>query len=444
MLKLFLKAIDKAAPPALAGKDPPHRNPRRMEGTFVYVLLIALCVVLSLLWAYLSEIDRVVRVNGKIIVAGRGQSIQHLEGGIIASIPVTEGAAVKKGDLLLTIDNVSAGANLEETKAKITTHKLRAARLEAESKNSATLTLPEELESVPGAKAEEKLFLSRKEKLHQEMKVHEEASNQQAAKLNEARTRVTKLKSELGVAQNRSKLIEEMFTRGSSSKLELLDARSRESRLETETNDAATSIPTLEAAIAEESARKKAILSDFVNSAQNDYVNALAEIERLEKVMRSDSDRYKRTDIRSPIDGIVNRITVNTIGGVIRPGDKILELIPDTSDILVEAQALPKDRGYLKPGLDATVRLSAYDVGEFGVLKGKVKEISADTIADSRGEVYYRVSILVSAVPPNYKGLSILPGMTATADIVTGQRTVLNLITSPVRKFTYSIFRDSI
>ncbi len=445
MLRYFLKGIDSAAssqPPG--GAVPPPRAPGRMEGTMLYVLLVAFCVVAALLWAYVSEIDRVVRVNGKIIAAGRSQSIQHLEGGIIGSIAVVEGAAVKKGDLLLTIDNVSAGANLEETKAKITTQKLRAARLESESRGSADFTLPEELANTPVGRAEEKLFASRREKLAQEMKVHAEAINQHTARLNEAKTRVVKLRGELGVAHNRSGLIEEMAARGSSSKLELLEARSREGRLETETNDAASSIPTLEAAIAEENARKKAIQSDFVTSAQTDYVAALAEIERLEKVLRGDSDRYRRTDIRSPIDGTVNRITVNTIGGVIRAGDKILELIPSTSEILIEAQALPKDRGYLAPGLDATVRLSAYDVGELGVLKGKVKEISADTIADARGEVFYRVSVLVSALPSSYQGLSMSPGMTATADIVTGKRTVLNLILSPVRKFTYSIFKDSI
>ncbi len=428
---------------AVAGKNG-LRATSRMEGTFIYVITIAVCVLAALIWAYFAQIDRVVRVNGKVIVAGRGQEIQHLEGGIIASIPVAEGASVKKGDLLLTIDNVSAGANLDETQAKFSAQKLRAVRLEAESRSSAELVFPSDLAKTSGADAEKKLCLARREKLQQEMRVHEEVINQQTAKLNESKSRAAKLKGELGVARNRSKLIEDMAARGASSKLELLDARSRESRLETEINDATSSVPAIEAALAEEHARKKAVVSDFMNSAQNDYVTTLAEIDRLEKVLRSDSDRYKRTDIRSPIDGIVNRIAVNTIGGVIRPGDKIIELIPYTNDILVEAQSLPKDRGYLKPGLDATVRISAYDVGELGVLRGKVKEISADTITDSRGEVYYRVTILVSSIPKSYQGLSMMPGMTATADIVTGKRTVLSQILSPIRKFTYSIFRDSL
>lgn len=420
------------------------RSPRVMEGTFVYVIVITISVFCALIWAHFAEIDRVVRVSGRVIAAGRGQEIQHLEGGIISSINAVEGGAVKKGDVLLTIESVTAEANLEETQTKLMAQKLKAVRLEAESKDSSDLVFPDNLAGAAAAEAEKRLFLSRRMKLHQETTVHEEAINQQTAKLNEVRTRAAKLKGELEVARNRTKVIEEMAARGASSKLEMLEAKSRERRLETEINDATSSIPTLEATLAEEKARKRSLQADFVTAAQNDLVNAISEIERLENVLKNDSDRFKRTDIRAPIDGIVNRITVNTIGGVIRPGDKIIELIPYTNDVLIEARALPKDRGNLHPGLDATVRISAYDVGELGVLKGKVKEISADTIPDSHGEVYYRVTVLVSEFPPRYKGKAMVPGMTATADVITGRRTVLNLILSPIEKFTYRMFRDSI
>lgn len=423
-------------------KNPLLRH--QMEGIRLYIATVALCIILALVWASFAQIDRVVRVSGKIITAGRGQEIQHLEGGIVASIQTTEGAAVKKGDLLLTIDNVTAGASLEETKVKLMAQKLRVIRLETEAKASPDLNFTSDIGATKAAEGEKKLFLSRRAKLQQDMAVHEETSRQQAAKLNEIRTRAGKLREELHVARNRSKLLEEMSKRGASSQLEILEAQSKERRLETETNDTVTSIPTIEAAIAEEKARTKSLQIDFVNSAQSDLVTATAEKDRLEKVILGDSDRFKRTEIRSPIDGIINRIAVNTIGGVIRPGDKIIELIPYTSEVLIEARAQPKDRGYLRPGQDATVRISAYDIGELGVLKGKVTEISADTMADSHGEAYYRVSILVNALPRSYQNHMMVPGMTATADVVTGSRTVMALILSPIRKFTYSMFRDSL
>ena len=416
----------------------------KMEGVRLYLSIITTCTLLLLLWASFAQVDKVVRVSGKIIPSGRGQEIQHLEGGIVASIQTTEGAAVKKGDLLLTIDDVTAGANLDETKVKLNAQRARAVRLDAEVKAKDKLEFPNDLSNTSAAKAEQNLFISRREKLRQEMLIHESTSNQQAAKLNEIKTRRAKLTEELGIAHNRAKLIEEMAARGSASKLEVLDSQERQKRLDTEINDTATSIPTLEAAIGEEKARTKALLTDFINSAQGDLVATTSEKERLEKVLLSDSDRYKRTEIRAPMDGIINRISVNTIGGVIKPGDKLIELIPYTNEVLIEARAKPQDRGYLRPGLDATVRVSAYDVGELGVLKSKVVEVSADTMVDQRGEAYYRVNLLVSAIPESYKNHMMVPGMTANADVVTGSRTVMGLILSPIRKFTYNIFRDSI
>ncbi len=417
---------------------------RRMEGLRLYLGIIASCTVLIIIWASFAQVDKVVRVSGKIIPSGRGQEIQHLEGGIVASIQTTEGAAVKKGDLLLTIDDVTAGANLDETKVKLNAQRAKAIRLDGEVKGKDKLDFPDDLSNTTAAKAEQSLFLSRREKLRQEMLIHESTLNQQAARLNEIKTRRSKLAEELNTANNRAKLVEEMAARGSASKLEVLDSQERKKRLDTELSDTATSIPTLEAAIGEEKARTKALQTDFINSAQGDLVAAIAEKERLEKVLLGDSDRYKRTEIRAPMDGIINRISVNTIGGVIKPGDKLIELIPYTNEVLIEARARPQDRGYLKPGLDATVRISAYDVGELGVLKSKVVEVSADTMVDQRGEAYYRVNLLVSAIPESYKNHMMVPGMTATADVVTGNRTVMGLILSPIRKFTYNIFRDSI
>jgi len=439
---MFLKFLHIPAHGLSLLKDIKIRH--RMEGLRLYLSIIITCTFLILVWASFAQVDKVVRVSGKIIPSGRGQEIQHLEGGIVASIQTTEGAAVKKGDLLLTIDDVTAGANLDETRVKLNAQRARAVRLDAEVKWKDKLEFPDDLVNTTSAKAEQNLFLSRREKLRQEMLIHESTSNQQAAKLNEIKTRRSKLAEELNIAHNRAKLVEDMAARGAASKLEVLDSQERQKRLDTELNDTATSIPTLEAAIAEEKARTKALQTDFINSAQGDLVTTASEKERLEKVLLSDSDRFKRTEIRAPIDGIINRISVNTIGGVVKPGDKLIELIPYTNQVLIEARAQPKDRGYLRPGLDATVRISAYDIGELGVLKSKVVEVSADTMVDQRGEAYYRVNLLVSAIPDSYRNHMMVPGMTATADIVTGSRTVMGLILSPIRKFTYNIFRDSI
>lgn len=416
---------------------------RRIEGVQLYLRVLALAVVGLLVWASMAHVDRVVRVNGKIIPAGRSQEIQHLEGGIIAAISTTEGAAVKRGDLLLTIDDAAAGSSLGENKVKLISHRVRAARLAAEAKGEEALIFPADLASTPAGVAEKNLFLSRREKLGQEILVQEGMIRQQNARLAETVKRRASLASELNVARSRTKLLAGMAERNAASKLEVLEAQGHERRFETEISDAETSIPTIKAAIDEANARISTIRADFRSEAQGELVSALAEIDRLNQVLVSANDRVNRTEIRAPIDGIINRISVNTVGGVVKAGESLVELIPYTSEVLIEAKAQPKDRGYLRPGLDATVRISAYDVGEYGVLQSRVTEVSADTVPDAHGDPYYRVNLLVRDIPAAYKNHLMVPGMTATADIVTGNRTVMGLLLSPLRKFTYSIFKDA-
>ena len=169
----------------------------------------------------------------------------------------------------------------------------------------------------------------------------------------------------------------------------------------------------------------------------------MQEIERLENAITAQNDRFTRTEVRAPVDGIVNRINVNTVGGVVKPGDTIIELTPTTDKVLIEAKARPSDRGELRTGLPAKVRVSAYDVGELGILTGHVTEVSADTVQEQRGDPYYRVVIQVDDLPESYAGKQIVPGMTITGDVVIGRRTVMKYIISPFAKFTYNAFRDA-
>ena len=432
--------------PRAKGSFGPFARPgarHRVEGMRLYLGIVIASIILILVWASLAHIDRVVRVSGKIIPAGRSREIQHLEGGIIASIAVTEGAAVKQGDLLLTIDDAMAGSNLGENKVKLESQQVRAVRLEAEATGAPTLVFPEALANSEAALAENNLFISRHAKLTQEIAIHENTVRQQNARLAETSRRETNLKGELQVAHDRLALVTKMSEHNAASKLEVLDAQGRVRGIETEISAAQSAIPGLKAAIDEEQSRISALKADFRTQAQNDLVATRAEIDQLKQVRISATDRVNRTEIRAPMDGIINRIAVNTVGGVIKSGESLIELIPYTNQVLIEAKALPKDRGYLKPGLSATVRVSAYDVGELGVLKSRVTEVSADTVQDPHGDPYYRVNLLVEDIPSVYKDRVMVPGMTATADIVTGRRTVMGMLLSPLRKFTYSMFRDS-
>jgi membrane fusion protein, adhesin transport system len=413
-----------------------------LEGPRLFLVIIAAAIIVLFFWASIAPIDRVVRTEGKIIPAGRSRQIQHLEGGIVAAISTYEGAAVKKDDLLLTIDDTAASANLSETKSKLTSQLIRARRLESEARNLAAISFPPDLADLDASEAERRLFLSRKDKFNEALKVHQEMIRQRTAELEEIKKRRISLDDERTIAHKRLQMYEKMLAHNAASQMEVLEAQSRERRLETEINDAESSKPRVEAAIAGEKAQISTLGANFHSEVQNDLVITLAEIDRLKQIMTSEVDRKKRTEIRAPIDGIINRIAVNTTGSVVRPGEAILELTPNTNEVLIEAKALPRDRGELRPGVNAKVRVSAYDAAELGTLSGRVTEISADTMQDPRGDAYYRVKILVNSIPDSYAEKPMLPGMTVTADIVTGRRTLLNYLFSPLLMFTHKMFRD--
>lgn len=314
--------------------------------------------------------------------------------------------------------------------------------MQAETHNQNAVDFPADLAHGAVAEAEKSLFQAQREKLDQEIAIHDNTIRQRSADIAEAEQRRARLVTELATAHERMTMAQNMAAQGAASKMEVLEAQSREERLKTEIGTAGDSLPKLRAAIAEEKSRIEAARAEFVSAAHNELVGALEDSEKLKQTITAAADRVKRTEIRAPIDGVINRIGVNTVGGVVKAGESIISLTPNTSAVLIEAKAQPRDRGTLRIGLDAEVRLSAYDAGELGLLQGQVTEVGADSLQETHGEPYYQVNILIKSIPPSYAGRVIVPGMTATADIVTGRRTVLAYLLSPLRKFTYTMFRD--
>lgn len=408
---------------------------------FVLWAIISL-VVLLLSWMSFAYVDQVIRVEGKIIPSGRGQQIQHLEGGIISAINVQEGMLVHKGDVLVVVDNTMAGASFGETKNNLEVQMAHAARLRAEVNGDSVISFSDTVQSKNVMRAENDLFQARQEKLMHEISIAQNMLSQRVAERQEALSRRQQLQSEMVTASERTKIVTNMSMNGAASKLELLDAKGREQGLQTDLSGVAAALPKIDAAIAEARNRIDETKSNFKAESQAELVKTLAEIERLRQVATADGDRMSRTDVRAPVDGTINALYVNTVGGVIKPGEVLLEITPVTKEILIEARALPKDRGYLHPNLDTEIRVSAYDPSEFGLVKGRVTKVGADSLKDSEGRSYYQVNITVAKLPERYNGKDMIPGMTVSADIVTGKRTILGHLLSPLRKFTYNMFRD--
>ena len=364
--------------------------------------MVVLGIVLTIAglgaWAALAEVDQVVRAEGRIIPSARTQVIQHLEGGIVAEMLVREGDTVTQGQRLFAIDPTRADATLAERKAKRKGLEARAARLLAEAEGLGAMRIDRTASrDNPAIAAELEAFLSRRERMNQEIRVLREQQVQRRAELTEQETRKRSLSAEMDLARRQLAVVEQMQSRMAASAMEMLEAQSRVQRYATQIQDAESAVPKLRSALAELDERIKDVSTRFRAEAQTELAQVRTEIERTEQEIRGESDRVARTEIRAPVDGIVNRLYVNTVGGVVRPGDPIAELTPRDEKIVIEGRVRPSDRAELREGVRANVRLSAFDSGTYGALEGEVTEVSADTVPDEKGERYFRVKVAVSA-----------------------------------------------
>ena len=217
------------------------------------------------------------------------------------------------------------------------------------------------------------------------------------------------------------------------SQIELLDAQAREQRLDSLIRETSALLPGLRAAIDEASSRLSQGEAQFRSEAAAELTASKVELMRSDVDRRGVADRLSRTDVRAPTDGVVNHILVKTVGGVIRPGEPLMELTPMGGPLVIEGRVRPGDRGELRPGLDASVRINAYDYGALGGLPARLDDISADTLADERGERYYRLKLTVRR--EKLSGLTVYPGMTTTVNVVVGRRAIIQYLLSPVFHF---------
>jgi adhesin transport system membrane fusion protein len=413
------------------------RKPRAL----IYITAFATIALLA--WAGVAGVERVVRTQGRVIPSGKPQIVQHLEGGIVSQVSVKEGDVVAKGQPLLAVSDLQANASRGEKHARLHGLIARAARLQAEADGAERLTLPAGLPAdAPEVRNEQESFRARQSKLRQTARVLEEQIAQKRQEAAELDARRKGLTGELDVARQQLALITGLIARNAGSQLELLEARARVERLGTQIREAETAKPRLASAAQELQAKLGETLAQFRSEARSSMTDAQIEIARLRQELNAEDDRVKRTVVVAPAAGTVNKLLFNTVGGVVRPGDTLLELTPSEEAVVVEARASPAERGALQVGQPAVVRVAAFDYTVYGTLAARVTEISADSLADERGERYFRVGLAIDATSQRSFGQPLSPGMTVTADAVTGSRTVLQYLLSPIRGLASTAFRD--
>lgn len=413
----------------------------RLSPRGMFVLLVVTAAICLLLWAHFARVDVIVRTHGRIIPAGKSQIVQHLEGGIVRHILVHEGEVVKAGQPLMELSDIQARTSLYQERSRSDSLRGREARLLAESSGLGSIAFPGDLADEDVKRAERAAFQARRARVSEETRVLRDQSAQKQGEIREAESRRQNLEAEIEVARQQYKVIEGLRRNGAASNLELLDSESRVQRLASQIAEAGAAIPRLRAALAETESRMGEVWARYRAEASSELTQVRADLEKSTLEITTSKDRLERNQVRAPVSGFVNRLVVTTVGGVVRPGEVLMEITPDDKGVLVEAKAQPDDRANLRTGLKARVRIGAYDYATYGTLDGVVTEVSADTLADEREGRYYRVMVKADARAAE---MATVPGMTAVADIVVGKRTVLSYLLSPILRFRDSAFRDPI
>lgn len=423
----------------------PDRPPRSWV---LVVVLVCAFLAAAIGWASFAEVDELSRAQGKVIPSGKTQIIQSAEPGVVDDILVREGEQVKAGQLLVKLDDTNTSASQGEVEAKVMALRAQVARLKAESQGEpGTFACPPEvLKDAPSVcDNEAALQKARRANFEQSEQVLLARVEQRKQELNQAEADKTRLSETAALAQQKLDLIEPMAAKKLVSQTEYISAQQAVADSKGQLDSTIQAIAKGTAALNEAQLQVEQAELQFRQDALTDLTGKLAELASAEETLRGASDRVSRTDIRSPVDGIVNSLAVTTLGAFVNAGEKLLDIVPVEEKLLIEARLAPSDVAFVLPGQDANIKFTAYDFSIFGGLKGKVQNVSADSIVDpNTREAYYIVLIETDASSLSYRGrqLPILPGMVASVEILTGHKTVLQYLLKPINKTRDEAFHE--
>ncbi|MFK5892434.1 MAG: HlyD family type I secretion periplasmic adaptor subunit [Pseudomonadota bacterium] len=409
----------------------------RQSRALLYGILLFFIVVIT--WAAYAELDEVTKAAGKVIPSQKVQVIQNLEGGIIAEILIKEGQVVKKGQILLRIDDNTFESNFMESRLRYLEMLAKSARLKAEADGLARFTIPGEVlkEEPLLANNEQSLFKNHMRGLKNSQQVIRHQTQKFRLELLEAKSKATQIKKSLKLAKKEMQIIKPLYKSGAVSQVKLIQVERQVIGFESEYEGVRSSLPRLSVAIKESLEKEKELTSNFQSKAREELNSTLAEIPRILESIESLQDKLTRTSVRSPVNGTIKQLLVNTIDGVIKPGMDLIEIVPLDDVLVIEAKIRPADIAYIFPGQKAKVKITAYDSSKYGSLDAEVIFISADSIKDDSGvkeETFYRVKVKTDQ---NYlksagRQLPIIPGMITEVDILTGKKTVLDYLFKPI------------
>jgi adhesin transport system membrane fusion protein len=405
-------------------------EPAKAAQYLLYV--VAALVVTTLVWAAVAKLDRVTRGEGRVVPSNHLQEVQYLEGGIINEIRVRAGDKVAKGDVLVRVDPTQMNAQFSQGQDGYHILAARIVRLEAEAAGE-ELTFPEAMvAAAPQIVADERDFFQARE---QEFLA---AAAVERGKLDDARASFDYASRAYSLAAQEYSMIKPLVDKGIEPEIELVRARQRMASAEGDKQRAGIAVKNAESEIARIEKTMRAQAADELAKARTEMAGVSGQLPALR-------DKVDRTEVRAPIDGVVNRVLVSTLGGVVQPGQTIIEIVPEGETPLIEAKIKPADIGFLHVGQAARVKITAYDSSVYGTLPGVIEAISADAIEDpNNGQRHFLVTVRTgeSALKAQGRTLPIMPGMAAQVDVLNGKRTVLAYMLKPIAEIGGNALRE--
>ncbi|MGM4906700.1 HlyD family type I secretion periplasmic adaptor subunit [Tardiphaga sp. 1201_B9_N1_1] len=425
------------------------RTPRTAR---MLLMTVTGLLVVFLLWAHFAVLDEVKRGNGKVVPSRQTQVVQSLEGGIISELLIQEGAIVRKDQPLARIEDTNFAAQFGEIRERRGAMAARVIRLEAETFGKTSVEFPEDLTKLAprAVQTERSVFDAHMRKLAQDIDVIAQQEWQKKKEIDELRASETRFSETLTLLTRETLLTRRLYEQKVVPEIEMLRSDRQATDMRGQLAVVQATMVKTEAAVKEAQSRLLNITTAFRSTAEDDLAKSRGDLAVLDENIKSAQDRVRRTELRSPVYGIVNRLNVTTIGAVVAPGASVMEIVPLEDTLLVEGRIRPQDIAFIRPDHEAVVKLSAYDSSVYGSLHGRVERISADTITDEkgdkneRGETFYRVMVRTEK---NHLGtaeqpLPIIPGMVATVEVLTGKKSVLDYLVKPARMLRDEAFRE--
>ena len=373
-----------------------------------FLLLNAILVTIGglLVWSAFSNVDEVTHAEGRVVPSSHMQVVQNMEGGIVKSINVKQGDLVEKDDVVLSMESVQFSSEFDSKKQQVMSLIAKEARLLAEV-NETGLAYTKEFTAMAGhyVSAETSEFETRKRRLHADLSL---------------------LESQVQSGQQELDIVRKLTERGLEPQIELVRTQAR---------------------VDEARNKMESMRRQFKSESATELSRVVLELNTLRQTLPAYADKVNRTQVKAPLKGLVNRVMINTVGGVIKPGEPVVEIVPYDDNLVVEAQIRPQDIGFIRMGQSANVKFTAYDYSIFGSLKGTITNISPDSVSkEERGQVAYyyvaRIETSTKAIKSLEQNLPIIPGMQAQVDIITGNKSVLSYLLKPLIAVKENAFRE--